>query len=307
MKKYILILVCFACFFTVRVYSQNYLEYYKKINDAEINNLNGNYAKSDSLYHIAFTLVKKPFKEDYFLAAKNSEKLGDCQTTYNHLQLSLKNGLSFKRIKTKDFRNFKESTFWRKLKAEKKQLEETYLSNINVSLRDEIREMIKQDQKARRPIFGSWKQTKKTDYYNYNRLLKIIEENNNKWPGFSIIGENTPKGKYDVTDNISLMLLHFKRKQIKTLKPYILDAVLKGEMYPYHFARIIDYKYFGDAIKITKESSGKIKINTCNKYGTYLNTKICDCKKAEIEREKIGFEPLKDYYRKRKSKFKCLK
>lgn len=301
-KYLIVILFCYSSLF-----SQNYLEYYKLINKAEISNLDKNYLKSDSLYQEAFHLVKKPFKEDFYLAAINSEKIKDANRTYHYLKFSLEKGLDFDRIRNEKFKNFKNSSFWKKLKKEKKEIETLYLSNINVSLRNQISEMIKNDQKARQPIFGSWKKMKRIDSYNFKKLLSIIEENDDKWPGFSLIGENTPKGKYDVAGNIALMLLHFRKEEIKVLMPYMQEAIFNGEMYPYHYARIIDYKYFGNAIKITKESNGEKKITTCNNYGTYLNTSICDCDRAEKERKKIGFEPLKDYYIKRKSKFKCLK
>lgn len=300
MKKNILILVCFVCFFTSSIYSQNYLEYYRKINDAEINNLNGNYAKSDSLYNVAFTLVKKPLKEDFFLAALNAEKLRDNNKVYKYLSNSLLKGLRFKRIKKERFKSFKNSLLWKKIKKNKAHFHQQYISSLDIPLQEEIIEMIKSDQKARRPIFGSWKQMKKTDTYNFKRLLEIIKDNNGAWPGFSKIGELTPKGKYDVTGNITLLLLHFSRKQIEILKPYMLKAVLSGEMYPYQYARAVDYVSFkNNLINING------KIESCSFYGTYANSIICDCKKAEEEREKIGFEPLSDFYRKIKSTYKC--
>jgi hypothetical protein len=34
---------------------------------------------------------------------------------------------------------------------------------------------------------------------------------------------------------------------------------------------------------------------------------ICDCKKSEIERQKIGLEPLEDFYRKKGESYNCKK
>lgn len=270
--------------------AQNYLNYYETINKAEIANLDRGFKKSDSLYQTAFGLVEKPFKEDYLLASVNSEKLKNNQKTFEYLKKGINNGLTLKRIK-KQLSDFKRTKEWKKLKREYNSLRENHLKTLNLPLREEISEMVRNDQKARTPIFGSWKQMKKTDSYNYNRLLDIIKENNNLWPGFSIIGETLPKGKYNVTGNIALMILHFNKEQIEKLKPYMLQAVLKGEMYPYHFARAIDYK------------------NRCQIYGTYIDggyiVEICDCEKANKERKEIGFETIKDYYRKRNSKYKC--
>lgn len=290
MKKTLIFLIIILLFVIQKTSAQNYLNYYETINKAEIANLDRNFKKSDSLYQVAFSLVEKPFKEDYLLASVNSEKLKNNQKTFEYLKKGISNRLTLKRIK-KQLSDFKRTEEWKKLKREYNSLRENHLKTLNLSLRKEILGMIKKDQKARAPIFGSRKQMKKVDNYNYKRLLEIIKENNNLWPGFSIIGETLPKGKYNVTGNIALIILHFNKEQIEKLKPYMLQAVLKGEMYPYHFARAIDYK------------------NRCQIYGTYIDggymVEICDCEKANKERKEIGFETIKDYYRKRNSKYKC--
>ncbi|MGG6232355.1 hypothetical protein [Tenacibaculum sp. SDUM215027] len=304
MKKILMFSITISLFGIQKISAQNYLNYYETINKAEIANLNSHLKKSDSLYQIAFELVEKPFKEDFLLASINSEKLNENQKTFDYLKKGINNGLTLKRIK-KQLSDFKRTKEWKKLKKEYNSLRENHLKTLNLPLREEISEMVRNDQKARTPIFGSWKQMKKTDSYNYNRLLEIIKENNNKWPGFSIIGEMTPKGKYDITKNITLMPLHFKKEWIEKLRPYMLEAVLNGEMYPYHFARIIDYTVSHKNISQKKKNNGTIISESCYLYGSYLNVTVCDCKKAKVKRKKIGFEPLKDYYRKRKSNYKC--
>lgn len=277
-----------------KISAQDYLRYYEIINKAEIANLDQDFKQSDSLYQIAFRLVQKPFKEDFLLAAINSDKFLENEKTFDYLKKGIRNGLTLKRIK-KELTGFKNSQQWKELKAEYNSLRENYVRTLNLPIRYEIAEMLRKDQKARAPIFGSIKQMQKVDNYNYQRLLEIIKRNNDKWPGFSIIGESLPNGKYDVTGNIALIILHFKKDQVEKLKPIMLQAVLDGEMYPYHFARIIDYKNIAD----------------CQAYGTYLDGRftspICDCEKANFEREKIGFESIEDYYRKRNSKYECKK
>lgn len=306
MSKRILFLALITSIGVQQITAQNYLEYYKTINKAEIANLDKNYEISASLYKTAFGLVRRPFKEDYLFAAIVLGKLENEQKSYEYLVKGIKNGLTLKRIK-KQYSSFKKSEKWKVLKQEYDKLRQEHLNNLNQSLRSEIVEMIKKDQKARAPIFGSWKQMNRTDKYNYNRLIEIIEKNGKKWPGFSTIGEITPEGKYNVTENITLMPLHFKKEEIENLKPYMLQAVLDGEMYPYQYARIIDYT-IGRKIPTTKEDmeNGVGNLESCYFYGAYLNVKICDCKTAEIERKKIGFEPIEDFYRKFNSDYECI-
>lgn len=291
MKKILAFSFAILLFGIQKISAQNYLNYYETINKAEIANLDKEFRKSDSLYKVAFRLVDKPFKEDFLLASINSEKLKDHKKTLEYLKKGVNKGLTLRRIK-KTLTEFKKSEEWKEVKTEYSSLRKSHLKTLNLPLREEIFEMIENDQKVRASIFGNFKQMKKIDSYNYYRLLEIIKENGNKWPGFSIIGETLPKGKYNVTGNIALMILHFNKAQIEKLKPYMLQAVLDGEMYPYHLARAIDYK------------------NKCQIYGTYLDGgymfEICDCEKANKERKEIGFETIKDYYRKRNSEYKCV-
>jgi hypothetical protein len=291
--KDVMLILILVIITNISIFSQDFLAYYKVINNAEIAALDENHLLSDSLYQIAFSLVEKPFKEDYYLAALNADKLNNSTKVYNYLKKGVRNGLVFKRIKKLE--NFTKSELYKSLKRDYKRLRNEHLQTLNIPLHKEIAGMIRKDQRARIPVLGNSRKWEKIDSYNYKRLLEIINGNGGKWPGFATIGEITPKGKYNVTDNIALMLLHFKKEEIELLKPYMLKAVLEGDMYPYHYARIIDYKSF----------TIFNKVEWCHPYGTYRDVTICDCEKAEIERKKIGLEPLKDYYRKINSTYTC--
>lgn len=305
MNKIIVFSITFLLFGIQKVSAQNHLNYYETINKAEIANLDKNFRISDSIYRIAFKLTGNPFKEDYLLASINSEKLKDYQKTFEYLKKGISNGLTLKRI-NKKISKFKESKEWKTLQKEYNTLRENYLKTLNINLRNEITKMAELDQKARKPIFGSYKQMHKTDNDNYNRLIEIIKENGNKWPGFSVIGEISPNGKYDfdLIGTIAIMPLHFKTEQVKKLEPYMQEAVLNGDMYPYQYARIIDYRLKNMVVSV-KSNKRVTKSELCTFYGTFTDEFICDCEKAEEARKKIGLEPLDDFYRKMKVSYDC--
>lgn len=194
MNKIIAFSITILLFGIQKTSAQNYLNYYETINKAEIENLDLNFKTSDSIYQIAFHLVKKPFKEDFLLASMNSEKLKDYQKTYEYLKNGIKNGLTLKRIK-KQLTGFKKTKYWKKLKKEYDLLRKNHLQTLNLPLRAEVKKMVAKDKASRHPIFGSNKKSKKVDNYNFKRLLEIINENGGKWIGFSTIGEILPKGK----------------------------------------------------------------------------------------------------------------
>ena len=282
--------------------AQNYLNYYEKINEAEIANLDKEFKKADSIYRIAFELVEKPFKDDYLLASINSEKLNDNQKTYDYLKSGILVGLTEKTIK-KELPVFKKSDEWKSLKKEYDSIREEYLKSLNLTLRKELTEMVDKDQASRHPIFGSLKKSKKIDSYNYKRLLEIIKENNGKWPDRFIIGDGNENGKYAFGE-ITIMLHHFSKDEVLNLKPYLIEAILNGGLSPYNVVYPLDYtnsKIIG--------KRGKY-LDSCDYLGAYIGTNrnkpvICDCKKANIERKKIGLESLNNYFRKRNSTYDC--
>lgn len=302
MKKILTFSITILLFGIQKISAQNYLNYYETVNKAEIANLDKKFKKSDSIYQVAFGLVDKPFKDDFLLASINSEKLNDYQKTYEYLKKGILVGLTEKRIK-RELSEFKKSNEWKSLKKEYDSTRKKYLKSLNLTLRNELLKMVDKDQSARHPIFGSWKKMKKTDEFNYNKLLKIIKENNGKWPDRFTIGDGNENGKYSFGE-ITIMLHHFSKEEVLNLKPYLVDAILTGGLSPYNVVYPLDYtnsKMIGQRGEY---------IDSCYYLGAYLSSNgnkavICDCEKAEKERKKIGLESLNDYFRKRNSTYEC--
>jgi hypothetical protein len=302
MKRILGFLITILLFGMSKLSAQNYLNYYEKINEAEIANLDKKFKKADSIYQIAFEQIEKPFKDDYLLASINSEKLNDYLKTYEYLKKGILVGLTEKRIK-KELSKFKKSKEWKSLKKEYDSTRERYLKSLNITLRNELLKMVQKDQSARHPIFGSWKKMKKVDDFNYNKLLEIIKKNNGKWPDRFLIGDGNENGKYSFGE-ITIMLHHFSKDEVLNLKPYLIEAILNGGLSPYNVVYPLDYtnsKIIG--------KRGKY-LDSCDYLGAYMGTNgnkpiICDCKKANIERKKIGLESLDNYFRKRNSTYDC--
>ncbi|MCB0753547.1 MAG: hypothetical protein KDC52_18895 [Ignavibacteriae bacterium] len=306
MNKILAFFITILLFGIQKISAQNYLNYYESINKAEIANLDKDFKKSDSLYQIAFGLVEKPFKDDYLLASINSEKLNDNQKSYEYLKSGISYGLTIKRIK-KELSKFKKSDQWKLLKKEYESIRSEYLNSLNLTLREELLEMVKKDQAVRHPIFGSAKKMKKTDNENYKRLLEIIEQNNGEWPNRFTIGDGNENGKYAFGE-ITIMLHHFSKEQVNGLKPILITAILKGGLSPYNVAYPLDYK---NSKNIGERKRGNTTfLYSCNILGSYKKSSnkeivICDYEKAEKERKEMGLEPLDDYFRKINSSYTC--
>ncbi|WP_165750426.1 hypothetical protein [Cellulophaga sp. Z1A5H] len=302
MPKISVLLITMILFGTQLLSAQNYLNYYDEINNAELAHLDTDFKKSDAMYQVAFALVDRPFKDDCLLAALNAEQLKDYRKTYDYLSKGVSVGLTKKRI-LKELPKFKKYDYWDTFENEYEAKRAGYVNALDMELRDELLEMVEKDQAVRHPIFGSWKKAKKVDQINYELLLKIIIENNKKWPDRFLIGDGNQKGKYTYGE-ITIMLHHFSKEEVLTLKPYLIASILSGGLSPYNVAYPLDYTN----LKIIGKK-GNYRY-TCLHVGSYNAAKdekveICDCEKATQEREKIGLESLDDYYRKRNSSYNC--
>jgi hypothetical protein len=290
MRLFYSIIVLFIYFSNNNLNAQqkdNWSLYYDLINQAEILHFRKAFVKADSVYSIAFETVEKPFKEDYYLAAKNLVLENNHQRAAKYLKLAISKGLSINRIKSDvDFRYFRSTALMQNLIHEINQPNQIPRIGSNQELDSKISYMVKRDQQIRgwRGLLRSSKKMNKVDRDHFKQLYEICIESG--WPGISKIGEDTPKGKYDVTDNITLLLLHFSRKEVSLLEPFMREAVRNGEMYPYHYARTIDYK--------------RIALNGKQWFGTYFNTKgslieIEDPLNVDERRKEIGMEPVSEY------------
>lgn len=309
MKKILIISITILLCGIQKISAQNYLNYYQTINKAEIANLDMDFQKSDSIYQIAFELVEKPFKDDYLLAAINSEKLNNDKQTFVYLKEGIFVGLTIKSIR-KRLSTFKKSDEWKLLKKNYGSIHQEYLAPLNLELRKRLIKMVDKDQAVRNPIFMTAKKMNRTDNYNYKRLLEIIKENNGKWPGRYTIGDGNEGGKYAFGE-VTIMLHHFTKEQVNNLRPVLVDAILRGDLSPYNVAYPLDYKNFKQlGIVFTNKKHTKGLVKTCDPIGSYLGSNgnkpvICDCEKAEEERKKLGLESLDDYFRKRNTTYEC--
>lgn len=292
--------------------AKDYFVYYHEINKAELAHLDKDFEKSDSIYQVAFGLVEKPFKDDLLLASINSEQLNNDKKTYEYLKKGVSVGLTLSQIKKK-LSSFKKASEWKLLKKEYKKIRQNYLSTLNLSLREELLQIIKKDQAIRHPIFGNSKKMGKVDADNYQKLLAIIEKNRGKWPGRFLIGDGNEGGKYAFGE-ITIMLHHQGNEKVDALKQVLLEAIKNGSLSPYNVAYPWDYSHvevLGTKWVNKKKTKGYAEI--CLPLGGYTTfyggdtVIICDCEKANEERKKMGLEPLEDYYRKRNVKYKCNK
>ena len=266
--------------------SSNYIEdYYQSIYLAEIEYRIGNYRKAFELYQDAFRSCK-PRNTRLYNEIGNfahvSAILGEYDLTLKFLKKNIQRGYTLKDlIDQPDFKDFFKSKQGISLISEYDYLRKRALSNLNLSLRQEILEMQEEDQKYRNADYReNVEKQREIDNYNTKRLIEIFESFG--FPDESLIGSYSVDNK---RPDVHLLLLHTPDSiRMNYFVPKLKEFVKNGSCDPYILGTLIDqFHLYNDDPQI---------------YGTYgaqgggYAKMISDLKQVNKNRISIGLQSL---------------
>lgn len=290
--KYILILVIItlSCCAKEQGSQCNYItDYYQKIYKADIQYRTENYEKAFELYEEAFNCCEPIETSTYNEIGNFAETcaiLGKHNLAIDFIKKNIKKGYEIKWLQQdKKFDEVFATEVGRKLVSDYDTLRAEALSNLNLSLREEIRNMRIEDQKYRNASNSLYKDNadkqEAIDDYNTIRIIEIFNEfgypNENVIGSFSV--DRSPVG-------ISTMLLHTADSiRMNYFVPKLTEFVKNGTCSPNTLGGIIDQYYL---------YNGEPQI-----YGTYTkqdgsySNMISDLEQVDKNRISIGLPPLK--------------
>lgn len=268
------------------LHSQNQAAlYYSYINTAEHYYLYGKNLRADSCFKAAFDLDSvRGFNQDYLTAAVNALQIKDTCLFKNYLLHFSKRGGDYKMLRG----NFASNIF---LKENSKQIRlllnqdksKTLRNQLNLNLKDykkilnknaitEIRRLYRSDQRARSWFTSILPKRMRSgimntaDKKNAKKLLSICEKYG--WPGFNVIGEFRPNGKYS-NEGIDVIIRHFSKEDLEKIEPFYIDAIKNVNAYPYAWASCMDYCFIKNPYYIDST-----KVEFKQKYGTNSSNNI---------------------------------
>lgn len=310
----------FFCFvlYKLALCQPQYIQYYANINLAQHHFIYEQYNKADSCFKIAFGLDSvRGFNQDYLMAAANSLKLNDTALAKTYLYASAQRGGKYKTFKhsntfgTGEIFNFitlkQNKVLRKKLNANLNE----YKKTLNKKVRRKVQHIYFRDQFIVRmgPVnMLPWKMQgriqNRTDRKDAKALILICKQYG--WPGYNLIGERKPNGKYSIRD-ADLLIRHFTMEELKKLEPFVMKEIKKVNEYPYVWASAIDYclikiPLYMDSVKIDfKQKYGTL---TAWGYGiskdTTIRNKVFIIPYGKIEelnkaRSELFLEPIEDF------------
>lgn len=253
--NYLTFLYCIFPLFTLVCAANNenrdYLNYHKQVIEAESLIVQEKYREALSSYEKVFSTYEFVFLRDYQVATQLALSLNEKQKVLCFLKEGITAGWELKEIKKNSFlapvRDYSE---WKYIEKEYDSLRIMYLSGIDLPTRDSVHTMFKKDQsKALGALFriGDKAQekygTKKFAPHSENQmagLINILESQG--YPGERLIGNDywmsTILGHHN-----SISEDYTKKDTLyQYIRPALEKALASGEMSPYEFAMIDDWK-----------------------------------------------------------------
>ncbi|MEM7551375.1 MAG: hypothetical protein AAF363_16965 [Bacteroidota bacterium] len=247
---YILLITLLSFFFKLEKES-DYLDYHRKVIEIEKLIVENEYQDALNGYKSLFDTYDFVFVRDYKVAAQLAFKLKLEATAMSFVKMGIRKGWILEDIKKNKFlKSALNGIYLKELKSEYYDLRQTLFRNIDLSLKETVHEMFKKDQKK---AFGALLRIgdKAQTRYSENKfgphsidqlkeLDKIISENG--YPGERLIGNDIWAST--ILSHHNSISPDFSRNDTlyPVLKPKLLGALEKGEISPFEFAVIEDWR-----------------------------------------------------------------
>ncbi len=272
---------------TLVVGQEGYLQYHRTIVSVESllvkNQFEEAILKLDSLA----AEVDFMFLRECKLGTELATYHNDFEIAFRFLEKGILAGWTLKSLKKKQqLISLQQNPKWSVMEESYDSLHLIYLAKLNKPLRQQVRSMLKQDQKM---ALKAWLRIGDKSQIRYAEekfaphseqqlaeLRQIIVKNG--YPGEKIIGNSWWASVFLSHHNSISPAYTLQDTLYPAIRPYLQEAILKGELHPYDFAIIEDW--------LVAASSGHDNTS----YG-YLG-KLTDEEKVNENRKKIGLRSI---------------
>jgi len=226
---------------------QDYREYHEKVIKAEGYIVARQFNESIRIYKDLASNYDHVFLRDMKVAAQLAAHTQDADNLFYFLERAMNKGWSAKEImKLEVLKKFKTDSRWKEVVARENDFKKKFESQINLPLRSELKQMLKEDQKrairvALTPI-KKWRERYTNRKFVPNnrqqvrRIHQIIEETG--YPGEKLIGDQSWA---------TVIISHNEHDSIYTeLRPKLYAALQRGELSPIELAIIETWRIVVD-------------------------------------------------------------
>lgn len=251
--------------------SKDYLEYHQSILEAETQISNENYEGALNNLSALLDAYEFVFLKDIKIAAQLAMLVDKPDVTFKFLKRGLASGWTIKEIKRMNlFKTLKSDNRWGLLINDALDLTIEHQNTLDLEIREVVKEMFKNDQKLALGYLFRIGQKAKERYANKKVVPHAIEQmkrlnlimDDEGYPGEKLIGE--PVWMSTILSHHNSISEEFVKSDTLyyAIRPRLLSAIKKGELNPYVFALIDDWRI---AIEFDRQKAGYGYIESLSK------------------------------------------
>lgn len=267
----------------------DYLDYHSKTMIAEEHISREEYDQALATYQKLFTSYDFIFLRDLKIAAQLALQVNDTSYAFDLISEGVTNGWHRKALKKNSFiKPLQKHQSWKDLEQNYEQLYSLYEQRIDQDLRDQVQAMFKKDQKKAMGALlrvGNKAQekygTEKFGPHSENQMKELIGIlQRNGYPGEKLIGNNYWMSTI-ISHHNSVSRDYVTQDTIyASIRPELVRAIQKGEMSPYEFALIEDWR------------KAVIKDDSQAGYGYLTQVKKASLQETNALRQSIGLRSV---------------
>lgn len=257
----------------------NITDYYQLIYKGQLNYLQENYDSAFVYLKQAEAncpLLGNSWTDEIGMLAEISVRKQDFDGAAEYMEMKMKNGFKFEYFEDDEtFQPMFETEQWNQLKQKSDEIYEKWYSNLNLDLRNELIQMLKDDQEVRKqPI--DFDEMKRVDSINIQKLKEIFRDYD--YPGVNLIGNYMIDHQNADPDTFAL---HIYGDEQKYFEPLFYEFVKCGKStYPFLYASLID------------SNDRPRGIFTYGVYSNLTDEQIDDFENLNQRRISVGLAPI---------------
>lgn len=267
----------------------NFINYHAQIIKAEESISQEKFEKALNIYDEIIYEYHFIFLRDYKIASQLALYLDKKDKALNYIKKSISGGWELNELKkNKILVTYLNNSDWKKIENEYEYLHSQYLKRINHEIRDNVESMFNKDQEIAfkaSQIEDEIEQEKfiidKFPYHSEKQIKSLIKIlNNNGYPGELLVGNNFWMST--ILSHHNSIAEDYVRKDTlyNFVKPKLYKALTQGQISPYEFAMIEDWK------KAVVSDSKEVN------YGFINSPNESNLSEVNENREKIGLRSV---------------
>lgn len=268
---------------------QDYTFYHSQVIQAEKHMVSAQYGEALDILEALISRYDFVFLRDIKVAAQLALATGNDSRAIELIRLGIENGWTLKGVRKNPYLTpLRESEQWQLVEQDFEEMRSSYLNKLNLEVQKEMKQLFQEDRRGAFRAFlritsdGQDRHTERKFAPGATRRVQRIMEitQGHGYPGERTTGR--PIYSWGILSHYNSISTEFNSQDtlFPAFRPYLIEAIRTGHMYPYFFANVEDWY-----LAVKSDRKGPT-------YGYLNEVKSTELQKTNDLRSAIGMRPV---------------